>query len=117
MGLLYHRPIHYMVLQSFKICVNAFIFDVVKTVGRIMLFSILRTVWILVFMCSRPPHSYTYSHSPLRLTPNSTLLLLHYNENINSSVHTVLRIENITILPTVFTTSKIKAFTQILKGC
>jgi hypothetical protein len=66
---------------------------------------------------SRPPHSYTYSHSHLRLTPNLTLLFLHYNENINTGIHTVLRIENITILPTVFTTSKIKAFTQILKDC
>jgi hypothetical protein len=26
MGLLYHRPIRYVVLQSFKICVNAFVF-------------------------------------------------------------------------------------------
>jgi hypothetical protein len=52
MGLLYQRPIRYMVLQTFKICVNAFIFDVVKTVGRIVMFSILRTVWILVFMFS-----------------------------------------------------------------
>jgi hypothetical protein len=50
MGLLYHRPIRYMVLQSFKICVNSFIFDVVKTVCRIVMFSILTTVWILVFM-------------------------------------------------------------------
>jgi hypothetical protein len=50
MGLLYHRPIRYMVLQSFQICINAFIFDVVKTVGRIVMLSILRTVWILVFM-------------------------------------------------------------------
>jgi hypothetical protein len=98
-----------MVLQSFKICVNAFVFDVVKTVGRIVMFSILRTV--------RPPHSHTYSHSPLRLTSNSTPLFLHYNENINKRIHTVLRIENINILPTVFTTSKIKAFTLILKEC
>jgi hypothetical protein len=30
MGLLYHRPICYVVVQSFKICVNVFIFDVVK---------------------------------------------------------------------------------------
>jgi hypothetical protein len=52
MGLLYHRPIHYMVLQSFKIGVNAFIFDVVKTVGRIVMFSILRTVLIFVFVFS-----------------------------------------------------------------
>jgi hypothetical protein len=50
MGLLYQRLIRYMVLHSFKICVNAFIFDVVETVGRIVMFSILRTVWILVFM-------------------------------------------------------------------
>jgi hypothetical protein len=64
---------------------------------------------------SRPPHSYTYSHSPLWLTPNSTLIFLHDDKNINTRIHTVLRIENITILPTVFTTSKIKAFTQILK--
>jgi hypothetical protein len=52
MGLLYHRPIRYMVLQSFKICVNAFVFDVVKTVSIIVMFSILITVWILVFMFS-----------------------------------------------------------------
>jgi hypothetical protein len=52
MGLLCHRPIRYMVLQSFKICVNAFIFDMVKIVGRIVMFSVLRTVWILVFMFS-----------------------------------------------------------------
>jgi hypothetical protein len=52
MGLLYNRPIRYVVLQSFKICVNAFISDVVKTVGRMVMFLILRTVWILVFMFS-----------------------------------------------------------------
>jgi hypothetical protein len=33
-----------MALQSSEICVNAFIFDVVKTVGRIVMFSILRTM-------------------------------------------------------------------------
>jgi hypothetical protein len=49
MGLLYHRPIRYMVSQTFKICVNVFILNVVKTVGR-MMFLILRTVWNLVFM-------------------------------------------------------------------
>jgi hypothetical protein len=41
MGLLYHRPIRYMVLQSFKICANAFIFDVVKTVGTRVIFQSL----------------------------------------------------------------------------
>jgi hypothetical protein len=50
MGLLYHRPIRFMILQSFKICVNDFIFDVAKTDGRIVMFSILRTVWIPVFI-------------------------------------------------------------------
>jgi hypothetical protein len=91
-----------MVLQSFKICVNAFIFDVVKTVG-----SSLKDL-----------HTATHIHIPhYGSPPNSTLLFLHYNKNINTRIHTVLRIENITILPTVFTTSKIKAFTQILKDC
>jgi hypothetical protein len=52
MGLLYHRPIRCMTQQSFKICVNAFIFDVVKTGSKIVMFSVLRTVWILVFMFS-----------------------------------------------------------------
>jgi hypothetical protein len=52
MWLLYHRPINYTVLQSFKICVNVFIFDVVKTVGIMVMFSILRTAWILVFIFS-----------------------------------------------------------------
>jgi hypothetical protein len=28
MGLLYHRPIRYIVLHSFKICLNVFVFDV-----------------------------------------------------------------------------------------
>jgi hypothetical protein len=50
MGLLYHDSSRYIVLHSFKICINVFIFDVVKTVGRIVMFSILRTLWILVFM-------------------------------------------------------------------
>jgi hypothetical protein len=36
MGLLYHRPIRYMVLHSFTICINAF-YGVVKTVGRIFM--------------------------------------------------------------------------------
>jgi hypothetical protein len=49
MGLLYHRPIRYMVLHSLKMC-KCFYFGVVKTVGRILMFSIFRTVWILVFM-------------------------------------------------------------------
>jgi hypothetical protein len=49
MGLLYNRPICYMVLQSFKIFVNAFISDAVKTVGRMVMFLILRTIWISVF--------------------------------------------------------------------
>jgi hypothetical protein len=52
MGLLFNRHIRYMVLQSFKICVNAFISDVVETVGRMAMFLILITVWILVFMFS-----------------------------------------------------------------
>jgi hypothetical protein len=52
MGLLYNRPIRYMVLQAFKFCVNAFISDVVKTVGRMVMFLILRTAWIPVFMFS-----------------------------------------------------------------
>jgi hypothetical protein len=50
MELLYHRPIRYIVLHSSKICLNAFIFDVVKTVGCIVISSILKTLWILVFM-------------------------------------------------------------------
>jgi hypothetical protein len=52
MGAVVSQTHSLMVLQFFKICVNAFIFDVVKTVGRIVMFSILTTVWILVFMFS-----------------------------------------------------------------
>jgi hypothetical protein len=37
MGLLYHRPIRYMILHSFKMC-KCFYFGVVKTVGRILMF-------------------------------------------------------------------------------
>jgi hypothetical protein len=60
-------------------------------------------------------HTATHIHIPHSSSP--PIQLLHYNENITSRICTVLRIENITIPPTVFTTLKIKAFTQILKDC
>jgi hypothetical protein len=61
MGLLYNRPIRYMISQSFKIYVNAFISDVVKIVGRMTMFLILRTE---VNCSPQDLHTATHIHIP-----------------------------------------------------
>jgi hypothetical protein len=52
MGLLNHRSIRYIVLHSFKICVNALFLcgeDCWQNID-VLMSSILKAVWILVFM-------------------------------------------------------------------
>jgi hypothetical protein len=94
MGLLYHRPIRYIVMHSFKICFDAFIFYV---------------CW-LVFKTSTQLHTFTFP----------TLAHLQFNTSISSSPRKhkhknpqVLRIENTTILPTDI---KNKSIQTNLKG-
>jgi hypothetical protein len=50
MGLLYHRPIRYMVLHSFKMC-KCFYFGVMKSVGRILMFLCFQFLELYGSLC------------------------------------------------------------------